>query len=35
LFDAAFNGATIGAAQASSWISAANGIIGQAQALPH
>ena len=35
LFDAAFNGGTITDAQATSWISAANAIIGQAQALPH
>jgi hypothetical protein len=35
LFDAAFNGGTISAGQASDWISQANALIGQAAALPH
>jgi hypothetical protein len=35
LFDATFNGGTITDAQASAWITQANQIIGQAQALPH
>jgi len=35
LFDAAFNGGTISDAQATNWITQANGYISQAAALPH
>jgi DNA-binding ferritin-like protein len=35
LNDAAFNGTTITESQAQGWISEANSLISQAQALPH